>query len=269
MTYDEKLEMTKIYSVAGLLNRTGRLMEKRPYRAPHYSITENALIGGGGSPKPGEISLASGGVLFMDEFPHFRRSVIEMLRQPLEDKRVTVSRLKASYTFPAKFMLVAARNNCPCGFYPDRKKCRCTWHEVVSYQNRISHPIMDRIDIRMEIKHLSFEEMFSEAAGTSTDEMRELVSIAQERQTSRYRYEDWNFNSELGQKSIGRYIRFSESCQTLLREFYDTTGISARGYFKILRLIRTIADIDDRDDIREEDIREALFYRNESKEDFV
>lgn len=269
MTYDEKLEMTKIYSVAGLLNRTGRLMEKRPYRAPHYSITENALIGGGGSPKPGEISLASGGVLFMDEFPHFRRSVIEMLRQPLEDKRVTVSRLKASYTFPAKFMLVAARNNCPCGFYPDRKKCRCTWHEVVSYQNRISHPIMDRIDIRMEIKHLSFEEMFSEAVGTSTDEMRELVSIAQERQASRYRYEDWNFNSELGQKSIGRYIRFSESCQTLLREFYDTTGISARGYFKILRLIRTIADIDDRDDIREEDIREALFYRNESKEDFV
>lgn len=269
MVYDEKLEMTKIYSVAGLLNTNGRLMEKRPCRAPHYSITENALIGGGGSPKPGEISLASGGVLFMDEFPHFKRSVIEALRQPLEDKKVTISRLRASYTFPAKFMLVAARNNCPCGFLPDRTKCRRTWHEIASYQNRISHPIMDRIDIRMEIKHLSYNEMFSETEGTSTGEMRELVSIAQARQAVRYRNEKWNFNSELGQKSINKYIKLDNSCQMLLREFYDTAGISARGYFKILRLARTIADISDRDEIREEDVREALFYRNEIKEDMA
>ena len=205
----------------------------------------------------------------MDEFPHFKRSVIEALRQPLEDKKVTISRLRASYTFPAKFMLVAARNNCPCGFLPDRTKCRCTWHEIAAYQNRISHPIMDRIDIRMEIKHLSYNEMFSETEGTSTGEMRELVSIAQARQAVRYRNENWNFNSELGQKSINKYIKLDNSCQVMLREFYDTAGISARGYFKILRLARTIADISDRDEIREEDVREALFYRNEIKEDMA
>lgn len=268
MSYDEKIEVTKIYSVAGLLTKGGKLIDKRPYRAPHYSITETALIGGGGSPRPGEISLASRGVLFMDEFPHFSKNVVEALRLPLEEKQVTISRLKATYSFPARFMLVAARNNCPCGLYPDRN-CRCTRNEIISYRNRISHPIMDRIDIRMEIKHLSYNEMFSNTEGTGTSEMRDKVEAARERQAARYKREDWNYNSELGQKSINKYVELNEHCRILLREFYDKTGISARGYFKILRLVRTIADIDDRDDIREEDIREAVFFRNEIKEELL
>ena len=264
MTYGEMLELTKIYSVAGMLRRENALMDVRPYRAPHYTISETALIGGSDKPKPGEVSLSSGGVLFLDEFPHFKRSVIEALRQPLEDRRVTISRVKATYTYPAKFMLVAARNNCPCGFYPDQTRCSCTWREIISYQNRISHPVMDRIDIKMEIKKLTYDEMFKSEPGTGTAEMRDIVERARERQARRYRDENWNFNSQIPQNKIDSYIKISDYCSRLLRELYNSTGISARGYFKVMRLIRTIADINDREEIHEEDVHEALFYRNET-----
>lgn len=269
MDYQEKLELTKIYSVAGMLKGGTSLIEKRPYRSPHYSVSENALIGGGEKPKPGEITLASGGVLFLDEFPHFKRSAIEALRQPMEDKSVTVSRVRASYTFPARFMLVAARNNCPCGFYPDRARCRCTYHEITAYQNRISHPIMDRIDIRLEVAPLSFEDMFSKEKSTPSSVLREKVEMARERQSHRYRRESWSFNSELPQSGIEKYIDLSLSCDRLLKMAYDSTDISARGYFRLLRLIRTIADLNDREKITEDDIREALFFRNDGREDVV
>ena len=263
MTYDEMLELTKIYSVAGMLSRGNQLMNVRPYRAPHYTISETALIGGGDRPKPGEVSLASGGVLFLDEFPHFKSSVIEALRLPLEDRCVTVSRVKASYTYPAKFMLVAARNNCPCGFYPDESRCSCTWREIISYQNKISHPVMDRIDIKMEIRKLTYEEMFRPEPGTGTAEMLKDVETARERQAFRFREEKWNYNSEIPQNKVETYIKINDYCSRLMMDLYNSTGISARGYFKVMKLIRTIADINDREEIREEDVHEALFYRNE------
>ena len=269
MDYKEKLELTKIYSVAGLLKGSTSLIDKRPYRAPHYSVSEYALIGGGEKPKPGEISLATGGVLFLDEFPHFKKTAIEALRQPMEDKKVTVSRIRASYTFPARFMLVAARNNCPCGFYPDRARCRCTYREIMSYQNRISHPIMDRIDIRLAVTPLPYEAMFSKEKGTPSSVMRDMVEAARERQSHRFRKESWSFNSEIPQGSLDKYISLSLACDRLLKTEYDKTDISARGYFKLLRLVRTVADLNDRDNITENDIKEAIYFRNEGREDVV
>ena len=269
MDYKEKLELTKIYSVAGLLKGSTSLIERRPYRAPHYSVSEYALIGGGEKPRPGEISLATGGVLFLDEFPHFKKTAIEALRQPMEDKRVTVSRVRASYTFPARFMLVAARNNCPCGLYPDRTRCKCTYHEIVTYQNRISHPIMDRIDIRLAVTPLPYEEMFRKEKGTPSSVMRSMVETARERQSHRFRKESWSFNSEIPQGSMEKYINLSLACDRMLKTEYDKTDISARGYFKLLRLVRTVADLNDRDNITEDDIKEAIYFRNEGREDVV
>lgn len=269
MDYEEKLELTKIYSIAGMLKGGTALIDRRPFRSPHYSVSEKALIGGGERPRPGEITLATGGVLFLDEFPHFKREAIEALRQPLEDKKVTVSRLRATYTFPARFMLVAARNNCPCGFYPDRTRCRCSYHEIAAYRNRISHPIMDRIDIRLEVAPLSYEDMFCKEKGTPSKVLREVVEAARERQSFRYRDEDWCFNSELPQGGIERYIDLSLSCDRLLKTAYDSMDISARGYFRLIRLTRTIADLNDREKITEDDIREAIFFRNEGREEVV
>ena len=165
LIYEEKLELTKIYSVAGALDLSEGLMSKRPFRSPGQNVTEAALLGGGPSPKPGEVSLADRGVLFLDEFPEYQRNVIESLRQPMEDKVVTISRLRGAYTYPASFMLVSARNNCPCGFFPDRNKCRCSASEIYHYRNRISHPIMDRIDIRIEVKPVRLDQLFSEERG--------------------------------------------------------------------------------------------------------
>ena len=263
LSYEESMELTKIYSVAGMLMGGEGLLERRPFRSPHSSISNVALLGGGAVPKPGEISLASGGVLFLDEFPEFRRETIEALRQPMEDKTVTISRSKASYTFPAKFMLVSARNNCPCGYYPDRKKCRCTYGEIYHYQNKISHPIMDRIDIRLDVSPVSYEELFCSEPGMSTTQARDIIIAARERQDFRYRDEDFRFNSEVPQGKIKDYMNVGIKEELLLRDIYEKTEMSTRGYFRLIRLARTIADINDKDCITCQDIEEALFYRNE------
>ncbi len=265
LSYEESLELTKIYSVAGALgsDMSAGLITSRPFRTPGQNVSEAALIGGGKNPKPGEVSLATGGVLFLDEFPEYQRNVIESLRQPMEDRQVTVSRLKASYTFPARFMLVSARNNCPCGFFPDRKKCRCTSLEIYHYQNRISHPIMDRIDIRLEIRPVKYDELFSEARGMSSSEARVMIDIARKRQEKRFEGESFKFNSEIPQGRIDEFIDLGEEEKARLRSIYESTDISARGYFKLLRLARTVADINDRDEINCSDIEEAMFFRNE------
>lgn len=271
LSYEESMELTKIYSVAGLLDSDMRFIHRRPFRSPSQNISQTAMIGGGAIPKPGEVSLANSGVLFLDEFPEFSRNVLESLRQPMEDKKVSISRVKGSYTFPAKFMLVSARNNCPCGFYPDRSKCKCNAGEIFRYQSRISHPIMDRIDIRLEVKRVSFGELFSEEPGLSTRKARDIIMNARERQKYRYKNEKFSFNSEVPQGMINEYIKLTDREHRILKEIFEEQDMSARGYFRLLKLIRTIADINDRDEIKLSDIEEAIFFRNESqtKGDFV
>ena len=264
MSYEEKMELTKIYSVAKLLNTNGKLLDRRPFRSPGQSITDIALCGGGAKAKPGEISLANGGVLFLDELPEYRRNVIESLRQPLEDRQITVSRSRGMFTYPARFMLVSARNNCPCGFYPDRERCRCTSGEIFRYQNRVSHPIMDRIDIRLEVKPVEMRALFNEEKGLSSSEARKLICIARERQIRRFRGEGFNFNSEIPQNKVDEFIKLDSAMKEKMKCIFETTRMSARGYYRMLRLVRTIADIEDRDEIIDSDIDEALFFRNES-----
>ena len=261
MTPEEQLVSTKIYSVAGRISEGG-LMRQRPFRSPHHTITTAALLGGGGNARPGEVSLASGGVLFLDEFPEFRTQVIECLRQPLEERSVTISRMRAAYTYPADFMLVAARNNCPCGYYPDRTRCSCTEREIIQYRNRISQPIMDRIDMNLTVRPVSFSELTEEKEGVNSAEIREAVAAARERQSFRYRNEDFKVNAGLTQNKIEQYISLTRGEKKLLEEAFLTGEISARGYFRILRLARTAADLAGAEEIREEDIREALFFRN-------
>ena len=265
LIYEEKLELTKIYSVAGALDLSEGLMSKRPFRSPGQNVTEAALLGGGPSPKPGEVSLADRGVLFLDEFPEYQRNVIESLRQPMEDKVVTISRLRGAYTYPASFMLVSARNNCPCGFFPDRNKCRCSASEIYHYRNRISHPIMDRIDIRIEVKPVRLDQLFSEERGMDSLSARKQIERAIEIQRERYKNEAFSFNSEIPQKKIDEYIPLGESERQLLHNIYESSDISARGYFKLLRLARTIADIEGREDVSTHDIEEAAFFRNDTK----
>ncbi len=263
MTPAEQLVTTKIYSVAGRI-RDGGLVTERPFRSPHHTITMSALIGGGNDARPGEVSLASGGVLFLDEFPEFRTQVIESLRQPLEDRYVTISRMRASYTYPANFMLAAARNNCPCGYYPDRMRCRCSEREIIHYRNRISQPIMDRIDLSLAVRPVSFSELTEERDGISSREVRDIVTAARERQSFRYREETFTNNSELPQGKIEAYIPLGNAEKLLLAESFRSGEISARGYFRILRLARTAADVAGEENVKEEHIREALFFRNAS-----
>ena len=266
MTYEEQLELTKIYSVAGLLPPGGGLIRTRPFRSPNSNVSTSALIGGGTVPKPGEVSLASCGVLFLDEMPDFNRGTIESLRAPLEDKKVSISRVRASYSFPAKFMLVAARNHCPCGFFPDRSRCRCTERQITDYQNRLSHPIMDRIDIRIEVRPVKLDELLGEERGESSEVIRERIEAARERQLCRFRDECFFFNSDIPQRKLDKYIHIGDTEKEMLRRVYDTGELSARGYFKVLRLARTIADLDGHDEIGEKDISEALFFRNVAEE---
>ena len=265
MSYEEKMEMTKIYSVANLLDGGNELISRRPFRSPGQSITEIALLGGGANAKPGEVSLANGGVLFLDEFPEYKRNVIESLRQPMEDRKVTISRIKGVYTFPSRFMLVSARNNCPCGFYPDMNKCRCTMGEIIRYQNKISHPIMDRIDIRVDVRPVRLDDLFTEVDGMSSREAREIITVARKRQDIRYRRESFSFNSEIPQSRIAEYVKIDKHMHAQLKDIYESTQMSARSYYRMLRLVRTIADIEDREEILPKDIEEAVFFRNETE----
>ena len=266
MTYEEQLELTKIYSVAGLLPPGGGLMTERPFRSPHTSVSQAAMLGGGAIPKPGEVSLSSHGILFLDEFPEYARGTIESLRAPMEDKAVTVSRVRASYSFPAKFMLVAARNHCPCGFFPDRQRCKCTERQILDYQNKVSHPIMDRIDIRIEVRPVKMEELLGMEEGESSETVRKRIEAARERQLKRYAKETFHFNSEIPQRKISKYIRIGKEEAERLREVYDQGELSARGYFKVLRLARTIADLSGHEEIGMSEISEALFFRNVAEE---
>lgn len=262
LTYSESMELTKVYSVAGLLTRSGGLIKKRPFRAPHHTVSEKALIGGGTTPKPGEVSLAHCGVLFLDEFPEFKRHVMEALRQPLEDRIATVSRVNGTYTFPAGFFLAAAMNMCPCGYYPDTNRCRCTEYARRGYLNKISRPILDRMDIQLLIEPTRYEDLLSDTSEEpDSAQIRRTVERAHAVQHKRYRNENILFNTQLDGKLLHRFCRLDAESREILRSAHERMGLSARAHVRVLRVARTIADLEDADWIRREHLLEALSYR--------
>lgn len=262
--FNECMEISKIYSVAGLLTEDSPVMFYRPFRAPHHTITQTALSGGGRYPKPGEASLASGGVLFLDELPEFKRQSLEVLRQPLEDGYVNVSRLDGSCRYPARFMLVAAMNPCRCGYFPDRRKCTCTPLQVKSYLNRISTPLLDRIDICAETVPLKMDELntYVKRKRATSEEIRERVAETHKIQYKRYKNENFRFNSCLVPSNIGKYCVLSAEARDYLEDILNGMSFSARAYHKIIKTGRTIADMEQSSLIEKAHIAEAVCYRN-------
>lgn len=265
LTHEEALETTKIHSVAGKTGVAGGLMTCRPFRTPHHLTSQAALVGGGQSPCPGEVSLAHNGVLFLDELPEFGRNVLEVLRQPLEDKRITVSRAKYSVEYPANFMLVAAMNPCPCGYFPDRNRCTCSEAEVRKYLSRISGPILDRIDVVTEAPRVDIRQLSADMHNEGSAAIRERVAQARDRQERRYRGTRYRFNAELRSGDIREYCRLGTSEQEMMEEIFTMMNLSARAYHKIIKVARTIADLDGQDDIGTEHISEAVCYRINDK----
>jgi len=264
LEFEAALELTKIHSVAGLTGRSG-LVTERPFRSPHHTISDAGLIGGGAVPRPGEVSLAHHGVLFLDELPEFDRSVLEVLRQPLEDQRVTISRASMTLTFPASFMLAAAMNPCPCGFWNDPlRECRCTPLQIQRYVGRISGPLLDRIDIHIDVPAVKFKELSNASApgGVSSAEIRERVMRARGRQGERLQGEGIFSNAQKSPRLIRKYCRIDAECEGLLESAMTKLGLSARAYDRILKVGRTIADLEDAEDIRAAHVAEAVGYRS-------
>jgi len=262
MTWDEILEVTKIYSIAGKLSSQKPLISRRPFRSPHHSASEASLIGGGSFARPGEITLAHRGVLFVDEFPEVHRDVLESLRQPLEDGMVSVARAKASYIFPARFILVAAMNPCPCGYYGDpEKECTCNQNQINKYQRRVSGPIMDRIDLYVEVPHVKYEKLTDEKIEGSSAEIRQKVEKARKIQLERFKNDGIITNSEMNIPLIKKHCKTDEQGDRLLRNAVNNLHMSARGFHRILKLARTIADLEESSNITAHYIAEALQYR--------
>jgi magnesium chelatase family protein len=263
MSTKEAIEVTKIYSVAGLLQPDKPIITERPFRAPHHSASGVALVGGGKFPRPGEISLAHRGVLFLDEFPEFPRMVLENLRQPLEDGIVTISRAQGTITFPAHFTLVASQNPCPCGYAsdPDRA-CSCSPMQVDRYQKKISGPLLDRIDLHVEVPRVEFDKLAQSELAESSEKIRARVELARDRQAHRFRGTNYSSNSEMKNKEIKEFCKLDDDSTNILRQAVTQMHLSARTYHRILKLARTIADLDNRDDIETTHIAEALQYRS-------
>lgn len=262
MTKEEMLRSTEIYSVAGLTGKNKPIIAARPFRAPHHTVSPTALSGGGTVPRPGEISLAHNGVLFLDELPEFRKDVLEVLRQPLEDGEVTVSRVAGSETFPSNFMLVCAMNPCKCGWYGHPSgRCRCSANEVRAYHSRISGPLLDRIDIIVEAPALEYEELKNRAPSESSAEIKKRVNKARVRQQERFAGTDIASNADMNTKALNTYCVLTPECEELMHQAFDSMGLTARSYDRILRVARTIADLEGAEDIGAEHIAEAIQYR--------
>jgi magnesium chelatase family protein len=270
-TLKEALETTKIHSVAGRLGKNASLLPVRPFRSPHHTISDVALVGGGSFPQPGEISLAHNGVLFLDELPEFKRTVLEVLRQPLEDRVMTVSRAKFSVQYPASFMLVASMNPCPCGFYNHPEKdCVCGSGVVQKYLNRISGPLLDRIDIHVEVTPVPFKELSELRASEKSAEIRERVIRAREIQEERYQEFDGIYcNAQMNSKMLREVCRIDSAGSLLLKTAMEKLDLSARAYDRILKVSRTIADLDAKPDIRPEHLAEAIHYRSLDRESWA
>ncbi len=262
LTFEESIELTKIYSVAGLMKENQSLITKRPFRSPHHIISNTALTGGGNVPHPGEISLAHHGVLFLDELPEFQKSVLEVLRQPLEDGEVTISRVHATLTFPANFMLICSMNPCPCGFYPDADRCSCTPPQIAKYLSKISGPLLDRMDLHVEASRIDYSALCHAQNSESSETIRGRVIAAHDIQKERLKGSHVFFNAGLTVNQVQRYCQVDKAGQDLLKEAFAKLGLSARAYHRILKVGRTIADLAGSEKINERHVGEAIQYRS-------
>jgi magnesium chelatase family protein len=263
MNMDEAIETTKIHSIMGLLQANSSLVATRPFRAPHHTVSDAGLIGGGQVPKPGEVSLAHNGVLFLDEVPEFKRNVLEVLRQPLEDGAVTISRAVISLTYPSRFMLVAAMNPCKCGHLGDPlKQCSCTPMEVHKYRAKVSGPLLDRIDIHIEVPAVRYKELSTARAGEPSEEIRKRVNAARDIQKERFSGKGIHCNSQMSSRHIKRHCVIKEDADRLLESAIDRLGLSARAFTRILKVSRTIADLDRCEEIESRHVAEAIQYRS-------
>ena len=263
LTFEEALEITKIHSIAGLLSKDTPILLERPFRSPHHTVTINSLIGGGKIPKPGEISLAHFGVLFLDELPEFNKNTLEVLRGPLEDREVTISRINASLTYPCNFMFVASMNPCPCGFYGSKdKECTCTPEAISRYMGRISGPLLDRIDIQVEVTPVKYQKLESDERVETSEEIKARVDKARKIQIERYKEHGIFSNSELTPHLSNIYCKLDLKSKEIVQNAFERLGLSARGYGRILKVARTIADLDEKEDIEARHIAEAIQYRS-------
>ena len=263
MTIEEVLETSKIHSVAGFLSPNKGLVLNRPFRNPHHSISDAALVGGGSNPMPGEISLAHNGVLFLDELPEFKRNVLELLRQPIEEGTIRITRVQGNAVYPSRFMLIAAMNPCPCGYFTDPKKeCHCTPHQIQRYLSKISGPLLDRIDIHLNVPRLNYEELSGRRKGDPSAVIRGRVNKARKIQEKRYKNDGMIFNAHLESKELEKYCALDKEGEELLKMAILELGISARAYDKILKVARTIADLEEKDTIEASHISEAISYRS-------
>src|SRR5438874_377801 len=263
MSLEEAIDTTKIHSIAGLLNGSTSFVSTRPFRSPHHTISDIGLLGGGTFPNPGEVSVAHNGLLFLDELPEFKRSALEVMRQPLEDGKVTVSRAAGSVTFPSEFMLVAAMNPCPCGYFGDLKReCRCGPAQVQRYRQRVSGPLLDRIDLHIEVPAVEYRDVASERAEETSAKIRERVGNARQRQLERFRGDGKvNCNARMATRHLKQYCKLTQDSQELIRVAMNELNLSARAYDRILKVSRTIADLDGKTEISPEHVSEAIQYR--------
>jgi len=261
MSMEESMDVTSIYSIAGLLDNDNPVIKMRPFVSPHHTVSPQGMAGGGLVPRPGSVSLAHKGVLFLDELPEFTRQSIDMLRQPLEDKSINISRASGSFTYPADIMLVAAMNPCPCGFYPDYNKCSCSPLSIKHYLSHISGPIMDRIDICLTVKKVSIGELNRSTESVSSKELLSKVIKARDIQSQRYINESYDTNASIDAKGIKKYCKLSDKNQKKLEDMCNRLDLSARAYHRLLKVSRTIADLDSSEEIKEEHLYEAICYR--------
>lgn len=264
-SYEESLEITRIYSVLGMVDKENPLMKERPFRSVHHTITSASLAGGGMIPSPGEISLAHGGVLFLDELAEFKKPVLEVLRQPLEEGKIRINRAGGSYKFPADFILVAAMNPCPCGNYPDFSKCSCTPWQIQQYLAHISQPFLDRIDICVETPKVCFSDIRQREVKGTSDDIRKRVEAARVVQQERYAGQMIGTNAQLSVKEIDRFCHLGQDEERLMKQAFDSMGLTARTYHKILKVARTIADLDGEAEIGGKHLKEAIGYRTVDK----
>ena len=266
LTFEEALETTKIHSIAGVLSKDIPLITKRPFRSPHHTISSSSLVGGGKIPKPGEISLAHNGVLFLDELPEFNKNTLEVLRGPLEDGIINISRVNASLTYPCNFMFVASMNPCPCGYFGKKEKeCTCSPNSIEKYMGKISGPLLDRIDIQIEVSPVKYQKLEEEIPSENSETIKQRVNKARKIQQQRYKEIGIYANSQLTPKLVNKYCKLDKESKEILKNAFERLGLSARAHGRILKVARTIADLDGKENIDSSHIAEAIQYRSLDK----